>query len=320
MKRYLLPTILLLLFYGCASQQPPEPKQSSTTIVKEKQEASPESVKVKDENLSKTLAEPKKEILQKISFSELPASFKNENFREVLKLFKKNCRSKKTRKLYKGVCRRAHYAKNAKHFIMENFEPYQINNNKNYTQEGLLTGYYLASINASYKKTKRYKYPVYKTPQDLVSVDLSSIYPELRHYRLRGRVLDGKLVPYYTREESKYIKAPVLCYCDSKVDKFFLEIQGSGKVYLDNNSSMYIGYDNQNGHKYKAIGRYLIKHGELKREEVSMQSIREWLEKNPSRVDEVLNYNDSLVFSKEEGGSLWSIRFKTESKTLSCGR
>lgn len=143
---------------------------------------------------------------------------------------------------------------------------------------------------------------MYETPSDLVNVDLSTIYPELKHYRLRGRLVDGKVIPYYTRGEAKAknLQAPVLCYCNSKIDKFFLEIQGSGKVYLDDNTTMYIGYDNQNGHKYKAIGRYLIKKGELNPEDVSMQSIRMWLKSNPERIDEVLNYNKSMVFFKEK--------------------
>lgn len=240
-----------------------------------------------------------KEILQAVSFDTLPESFEDENFNEVLTLFKKNCEAKKTKQLYPQLCQKSYEAEDPKEFILSNFQPYQINNDGNYTQEGLLTGYYLASINASLNKSEKYKYPIYETPDDLVSVNLSSIYPELKHYRLRGRLVNGVIVPYYTREESKELEAKVLCYCDSKIDKFFLEIQGSGKVNLDDNSSIYIGYDDQNGHKYRAIGKYLIEQGELTKEEVSMQSIEKWLKEHPQRVDEVLNYNNSMVFFKE---------------------
>jgi membrane-bound lytic murein transglycosylase A len=83
------------------------------------------------------------------------------------------------------------------------------------------------------------------------------------------------------------------------VDKFFLEIQGSGKVILDDNSTIFIGYDNQNGHKYRAIGRYLVKIGAMELKDVSLQSIKRWLKEHPSRVDEVLNYNKSLVYFKQ---------------------
>ncbi|MDQ7062116.1 MAG: MltA domain-containing protein [Sulfurimonas sp.] len=151
------------------------------------------------------------------------------------------------------------------------------------------------------KKTKKYKYPIHETPQDLIIVDLSSIYPKLKNYRLRGKIEGNKLVPYDTRKQSssKHVPSKIIAYTDSKIDLFFLEIQGSGRVQLDDGKTLYIGYDNQNGHRYRAIGRYLVKIGALKLKNVSLQSIRSWLDKHPSRVNEVLNYNKSVVYFKE---------------------
>lgn len=240
------------------------------------------------------------ETIEKSSFEELPSGFKQENFDEVVDLFKKNCEAKRTLKVYPQLCQKVQDVNDSKAFILENFQPYQLINDKDEINEGLLTGYYLASIHASLEKSDVYKYPIYETPPDLVSVNLSEIYPELKHYRLRGRVVDGKLIPYYSREESSEIKAPVICYCNSKIDKFFLEVQGSGKVYLDDNSTMYIGYDNQNGYKYRSIGRYLVDKNEIPLEDISMQSIRKWLDEHPQRIDEVLNYNDSMVFFRKK--------------------
>jgi len=156
-------------------------------------------------------------------------------------------------------------------------------------------------LEGSLHKHDEYVYPIYRKPKDLVVVDLSSIYPELKNYRLRGRLEGDKLIPYYTRAESEsnLLDAEVVCFCDSKIDRFFLEIQGSGKIHLDDNKTMFIGFENQNGHRYSAIGRYLVKIGALRLEDVSLQSIREWLDNNPSRVDEVLNYNESMVFFQE---------------------
>ena len=42
-----------------------------------------------------------------------------------------------------------------------------------------------------------------------------------------------------------------------------------------------------------------LKIGALKSEEVSLQTIQKWLHANPKRVDEVLNYNKSVVYFKE---------------------
>ncbi len=238
--------------------------------------------------------------LMESDFSNLP-NFCEENYGDVLKEFKNSCKSSKSKKIYGELCNKSVSNLTPKEFLVEYFTPYVIHSKKA-QKKGLLTGYYEAKLYASRSKSSKYKYPIYSTPKDLVSVDLGSIYPKLKNYRLRGRVVGNKLVPYDTREESKYkdVDADVLCYCDSKIDRFFLEIQGSGRAVLDSNETIFIGYDNQNGHRYRAIGRYLVEENELRIEDVSLQSIKRWLEDNPSRVDEVLNYNKSLVYFREK--------------------
>lgn len=242
---------------------------------------------------------PKTYLLQS-EFSKLP-NFNDENYDEVLEQFKNNCKTKKSKNLYGDLCIQAKSTQKAKEFLLDSFKPYLIVEN-NSKEEGLLTGYYEPRLYASLDKNDRYKYPIYQTPSDLITVDLSSIYPDLKNYRLRGKIEGNRLVPYDTRDESKEksLNADVLCYCDSQIDRFFLEIQGSGRVLLDNNETIFIGYDNQNGHQYRAIGRYLVKINELSLEEVSLQSIKAWLENNPTRIDEVLNYNKSMVFFKQK--------------------
>lgn len=246
--------------------------------------------------------------LQVTSFAQLP-EFEQDDFNSVLELFKKNCQTTKGSALYGELCTQAQSVNDAKAFLEKNFTPYRIVNDAN-ENKGLLTGYYEAQIHASYQKSERYKYPIYATPKDLVVVDLSTIYPELKHYRLRGKLQGNRIVPYYTRGEAALndMNASVLCYCDSPIDKFFLEVQGSGIAKLDDNSSIYLGYDNQNGHKYRSIGKYLIAHHELNKEDVSLQSIKKWLQEHPDRVDEVLNYNNSMVFfSKRKQGATGAL-------------
>jgi len=238
--------------------------------------------------------------LVKSSFKQLP-QWNEEDYADALENFINSCKTKKTKKMYTSLCKESILVKNAKQFLEENFTPYSIHSKK----EGLLTGYYEPELRGSLSKTKKYKYPVHTTPKDLIIVDLSFIYPDLKNYRLRGKIKGNKLVPYTTRAQSSSfpIKSDVICYVDSKIDLFFLEIQGSGRVTLEDGSVLYIGYDNQNGHKYRAIGRYLVSIGVLELKDVSLQSIRAWLDENPSRVDEVLNYNDSLVFFKQRQAS-----------------
>ena len=237
--------------------------------------------------------------LQKSSFKELP-NWENENYDEVLDAFKNNCRAKKSVKIYDELCTQEQTITDAKEFLENNFSPYIILPDEN-QEETIMTGYFEPELHGSLTKTQRFKYPIYSTPKDLVVVDLASVYPDLEQYRLRGRLEGNRLVPYYSREEldSVDVNADVICYCDSKIDKFFLEVQGSGRVQLDNGDVIYIGYDNQNGRKYSSIGKHLVKSGELTQEEVSLQTIRAWFKANPNRVDEILNHNDSLVFFKQ---------------------
>jgi len=275
--KYILTLLLVVAFFISCSKEAKKPLEEAKII-------------------SKKLPET---YLLKSSFDKLP-NFTNENYDEVLSQFSNNCRTSKAKKIYGNLCNKLENIKDAKEFLITSFTPFVISTQKT-KKEGLLTGYYEAQLYASLNETKKYKYPIYETPNDLIIVDLSSIYPKLKRYRLRGRLEGNKIVPYDTRAQSKRkgVNANVICYCDSKVDKFFLEIQGSGRVQLDDNSTMFVGYDNQNGHRYRAIGRYLVKIGALKLKEVSLQSIKNWLENNPKRVDEVLNYNKSLVYFKQ---------------------
>jgi len=236
--------------------------------------------------------------LLKSEFKKLP-QWKDENYTEALNSFINSCRTKKTRKIYANLCRKAKRVHNPKLFLEKEFQPYKIYT-KNSQDVGLLTGYYEAQLHGSLRKTKRYRYPVYTTPSDLITVDLSSIYPQLKKLRLRGKIVGNKLIPYNTRKDSNGDKSKIICYVDSKIDLFFLEIQGSGRVTLNNGKTIFIGYANQNGHRYRAIGHYLVKQHALKLKEVSLQSIRKWLDNHPSRVEEVLNYNKSVVYFRKK--------------------
>ena len=234
--------------------------------------------------------------LQESSYSYLP-NWESENYDEVLYSFMNNCRATKSVDIYHNLCLKSQSIKDAKEFIENNFTPYMIQS-LDKDKESILTGYYEPELRGSLTKSEIYKYPIYETPKDLVIVDLSSIYPDLKNYRLRGRLDGNRLVPYYSRAElnSVDINADVICYCDSKIDKFFLEVQGSGRVTLDSGETLFIGFGNQNGHKYNSIGKYLVKSGEISKEDISLQSIRAWFDLHPARVDEVLNHNSSVVF------------------------
>ena len=134
----------------------------------------------------------------------------------------------------------------------------------------------------------------------MVVVDLSSVYPELKKYRLRGKIQGNKLIPYDDREAiNKRDDLEVIAYVDDEIDLFFLQVQGSGRIQLDSGELINIGYANQNGHKYHGIGGSLLKEGVLKQTGASMQGIKKYLTLNPQRKDEVLNRNKSYIFFSE---------------------
>ncbi|MDA3908260.1 MAG: murein transglycosylase A [Sulfurimonas sp.] len=245
------------------------------------------------------MPEMPKSFLIQTDFDELP-NWKNENYEEAISSFVNSCQSAKTKKIYSELCLKANTVQDPKAFFQSKFNVYKISP-LDADDEGLLTGYYEPSLRGSRIKKEPYIYPIYSEPKDLISVDLTSIYPDLKNYRLRGRLDGNKLVPYFTRAQTKeeIIDAEIICYTDSKVDLFFLEVQGSGIVNLDNGETLFLGFANQNGHKYSSIGKYLINHGEIAKEDISLQSIRAWFDDNPQRVDEVLHHNESLVFFQE---------------------
>ena len=121
-----------------------------------------------------------------------------------------------------------------------------------------------------------------------------------------GGFAAGNLEPYDDREEiasgSLAGRGLELIWVDDAIDAFFLHIQGSGRVELDDGSMFRVGYAAQNGHPYHAIGRTLVDWGELKLEEVSLQSIDAWLRTHPDRAGEVMATNDSYVFFRQIRG------------------
>lgn len=190
-------------------------------------------------------------------------------------------------------------------FFEQNFIPYQVRNGADVM--GLFTGYYEASLKGSKTRKGAYQYPLRARPSDLVMVDLGQFRDELKGQRIAGRVENGKLRPYETHADITAGKLPAsqdktLVWVDSAVDAFFIQIQGSGIISMDDGSIMRVGYAGQNGHPYYAIGRELIKRGALTKDNVSMQAIREWLQQNPNQAQEVMETNKSYVFFTEIDG------------------
>lgn len=165
---------------------------------------------------------------------------------------------------------------------------------------GLITGYYEPELRGSWRRSGKYQYPLYKKPGDLVSVDLGRFSGEWKGRHIAGRVRGSRLEPYDERRRindgSLAGRGLELLWLDDPVDAFFLHIQGSGRVRMTDGALARVGFAGRNGHGYTAIGRVLVREGELPADGVSMQSIRRWLAANPSRARGVMDANRSYIF------------------------
>lgn len=287
MKKIYLFTFLALFILGCSNKE---------EIVNSP--SSPKNISVEQKNR-----------MEPVSFSQIDGFF-DDDLNLALEVFKKDCKRSKRFDQFKEVCRKADYENDGKRFFISNFQPYQLYDN-NSNDKGTITGYYEPLLYGSLKKTARYKYPVYKIPKDLIISDSSS----LEGYKSRGKYKNGKIVPYDTRAEIENNpnnpNYQVIAYVDDKVDLFFLQVQGSGRIKFEDGKMINIGYAEQNGRKYFGVGKYLLDQGYLTKEELSAQSMKQFFVDNPSKVDEILNLNESYIFFKisnqQAVGALGSI-------------
>lgn len=187
----------------------------------------------------------------------------------------------------------------ARSFFEDHFVAHRVNPSGD-DQRGLVTGYYEPLLRGSLAPDPDYRYPLYGPPDDLLRIELADVYPQLKGMKLRGRVVGKRVVPYYTRAEINGSATPLtgneLLWVDDPVALFFLQIQGSGRVRLPDGSLLGVGYADQNGQPYASIGRTLIEHGEIPREDISLFTIRDWLRNHPQQAADLLDSNRSYVF------------------------
>lgn len=205
---------------------------------------------------------------------------------------------------WKALCEEAQWGytpddASARAFFERHFRAHEVIGNDG-RQDGLITGYYEPLLYGSRTRDERYRYPLYKKPDNLLIIDLASVYPELRGRPVRGRLQGDRVVPYFSRAEIDAATRPLagneLLWVDDAVALFMLQIQGSGRVQLPDGDELAVGYADQNGHPYKAIGRTLVERGALPADAVSLFSIRAWLKDNPQEAEAVLHSNPSYVF------------------------
>lgn len=172
----------------------------------------------------------------------------------------------------------------------------------------LVTGYYQPEIKASLKPQGELTQPLYKRPPELVSIDMGAfqrVYSGEHHralpqgLRWRGQVVEGKVVPYHSRreidQEGKLKGRGLELAFVHPVDAFFLQIQGSGLLSFPGGDSFWVGYADQNGHPYLAVGRRLRDY--ISAEKMGMEALRQHMAAlSPKELEKFLAENPSYVF------------------------
>jgi membrane-bound lytic murein transglycosylase A len=185
----------------------------------------------------------------------------------------------------------------------------------------LFTGYFESALEGSMDMTEEYRYPIYRTPDDIVVANLGNFSEKYKNERIIGRLKNRELVPYLTRadiEEEGSLKGRnlELVWIDDPINLFFLHIQGSGKIRLPDGKFIQVSYAQSNGRPYRSIGKYLIDSGKLTTNEISHQSLKKYLSEHPYELSDILNYNESYIFFRiVENGPIGALGL-----TLTSGR
>ncbi len=292
--RQLAPVLGALLFAGCALQ-PPAATQADAACVCPACPVCP----------AVAPPPPPAKPLQAARWEELKG-WRDDDFAEAHGALLESCRVLVRQPAWRAACEEAQSlpARDAalRAFFESRFRPWRVVNPDG-SREGLVTGYYEPLLKGSREPGKPFGHALYGVPDDLLVVDLGELYPELKNFRLRGRLDGRRIVPYWSRAEltpqSPALAGKALYWVADPVELFFLQVQGSGRVELPDGRRVRVGYAEQNGHPYRSIGRWLVERGELKLEQASMQGIQAWARANPQRLHELLNANPSFVFFRE---------------------
>lgn len=248
------------------------------------------------------------QTLQYSSFKKVPG-WLEDNVHEVWPAFLVSCATlAKKNASWQAVCSKALQVNSSdpkviRDFFENNLIPYQVRNLDG-SDVGLITGYYEPVLRGARKKGGPYQVPLHGTPTDLLNIDWMHEFYKLKNTTFRGRVVNKKFVPYYSRAELmkfNVLLGKELVWVNNPVDAFFFQVQGSGRIYLsDTGETIRLAYANHNGYPYKSIGRYLVNKGEISLSKASVSGIKAWVAAHPMRQQELFNINPRYVFFKEE--------------------
>lgn len=245
--------------------------------------------------------------LKKLSWQEVPGWHAGQQ-EETWPSLQHNCKVMHQNISWKKLCQEmlkiTPSRQQARQFYEDKLTPYKLYA-ANHQQPGLLTGYYVPLLHGSWSPSEKYRYPIYAEPSILQAAKNS---PDGQ------RILAGSAdTPFYSRSQIEnhpdLLAGNELLWVDNAIDAFFLHVQGSGYVQMLSGEIVVLGFANHNGHPYTSIGKVLIEQGELSKENVTLFSIKDWLQKNPLQANSVLHQNARYIFFqiRSKGANLAEI-------------
>ena len=175
------------------------------------------------------------------------------------------------------VCAIGQQTTDADVFFSAFFKPIKIETH----EPSLITGYFEPELPASRVKTERFLYPIYRKPPEL---------PNEGKWLTRADIENSNVM------ENRGLE---IAWLDDPVDLFFLQVQGSGRLRMQDGTLVRVGYAAKNGHKYRSVGKKLVAQGIYNEHQVSASVIKNWVKRNPVDGRKLLLHNESYVFFRK---------------------
>ena len=212
---------------------------------------------------------------QALKFSDL-RGWAGDDHAAALRTFRSTCSALKG-SAWAKVCAEAKAVRDPRKFFETRFRPVLIGG----SERALFTGYYEPEIRAARTATGPYRYPIYRKPPEMKSG---------RKWLSRGEIETSGVLNGRGLE---------IAYLSDPVEVFFLQVQGSGRLKMPDETTLRVGFAAKNGHKYRSVGRELVRRGHYKAHQVSANTIKKWVMANGNEGQRLLHHNPSFIFFRE---------------------
>ncbi|MFZ0033889.1 MAG: MltA domain-containing protein [Sedimentisphaerales bacterium] len=167
----------------------------------------------------------------------------------------------------------------------------------------LFTGYFTPILEGSFEASDRFKYPLYKQPDNLVK--------DPNGGTLGRRMADGSITPFPPRaviEDAMLLRGQELVWLSDPLEAYIAHIQGSAKIRLPDGKLITVGYVAHNGYEYKSMSQALVNDGKISRSQLSLPTIIAYFKEHPDEVSRYTRLNPRFIFfSRQEGDPRGSL-------------